>query len=165
MSSQDEMLISEFYEAKVHDFMDIRIWDLPLIEKEEPIPLVLSILDGKTHVWVINNVETKELLGVITRHDILQILAPPRNYYRVFSLSKMYNQGVAGMAQDIMTKHPITCQTDDTVAEALKKMIRHNIRRLAVVTENIIEGELTLRNLISKFYKATQYYPLHENKI
>jgi len=164
MPSQEEMLISEFYEAKVRDFMDIRIWDLPLIEKDESIPLVLSILDGKTHVLVINNVETKELLGVITRHDILQILAPPRNYYRVFSLPKMYPQGMMGTAEDIMTKHPITCQADDTVAEALKKMIRHNIRRLAVVTGSIIEGELTLRNLISKFYKATQYYPLHENQ-
>ena len=164
MTSQEEMLISEFYEAKVRDFMDIRIWDLPLIEKQAPIPLVLSILDGKTHVWVINNVEAKELLGVITRHDVLQILAPPRNYYRVFSLPKMYTHGVAGTAEDIMTKYPITCQADDTVAEALKKMIRHNIRRLAVVTDSIIEGELTLRNLISKFYKATQNYPFHETQ-
>ena len=165
MTSQDDKLISEFYEAKVRDFMDIRIWDLPLIEKEAPIPLVLSILDGKTHVWVINNAEAKELQGVITRHDILQILAPPSNYYRVFSFPKVYNHGIAGTAGDIMTKYPITCLADDTVNEALKKMIGHNIRRLAVVTENIIEGELTLRNLISKFYKATQYYPLHENQI
>ena len=127
-----------------------------------PIALVLSILDGKTHVWVVTDKKSKELVGVITRHDILQILAPPRNYYGVFSLPKLYHHGTGGQAEDIMTKNPITCRPDDTIAEALKKMIRHNIRRLAVVTDRAIEGELTLRNLISKFYKATQYYPLTE---
>ncbi|MGC9553791.1 MAG: CBS domain-containing protein [Thermoplasmatota archaeon] len=162
MPSREETLISEFYEAKVKDLMDIRVWDLPLIEKDAAIPLVLSILDGKTHVWVVESLKTKELVGVITRHDILQILAPPRTYYGVFSLPKLYHHGIEGRAEDIMTKNPVTCRPHDTVADALKKMIRHNIRRLAVVTDHTIEGELTLRNLICKFYKATQYYPLNE---
>jgi CBS domain-containing protein len=162
MSSREEGLIAEFYEAKVHDLMDIRIWDLPLIEQDASIPLVLSILDGKTHVWVVNDTQDKQLLGVITRHDILQILAPPRNYYGVFGLPKMQHQSLTGTAADIMTNHPIACRADETAAEALKKMIRHNIRRLAVVTDGIIESELTLRNLISKFYQATQRYPMNE---
>jgi CBS domain-containing protein len=164
MPSREEVLIGEFYEAKVSDLMDIRIWDLPLLEKNARIPLVLSILDGKTHVWVVDDLKNKHLLGVITRHDILQILAPPRNYYGIFSLPKMQHQSLAGQAADIMTKHPITCRADETAAEALKKMIRHNIRRLAVVADSTIEGELTLRNLISKFYKATQHYSLNEGK-
>lgn len=164
MGPKEDEFLAEFYDARVKDIMDIRVWDLPLIEKDAPIPLVLSILDGKTHVWVVTDKKSKELVGVITRHDILQILAPPRTYHGVFSLPKFYHHGIEGRAEDIMTKHPVTCRPHDTVAEALKKMIRHNIRRLAVVTDHTIEGELTLRNLICKFYKATQYYPLNEEK-
>ena len=158
MQSREEALIVEFYEAKVRDLMDIRIWDLPLIKKDASIPLVLSILDGKTHVWVVNDTKSKQLLGVITRHDILQILAPPHNYYGVSIPQKMQHRSLSGTAADIMTKNPITCRADETAAEALKKMIRHNIRRLAVVIDDTIESELTLRNLISKFYKATQRF-------
>ena len=64
-------LIPEFYKLHVKDLMDKRIWDLPLIEKDENIQHVLSILSGKSHVWVIDTKENNKLLGVITEHDVL----------------------------------------------------------------------------------------------
>jgi CBS domain-containing protein len=162
MSQPEDLLTTEFYDVPVRSLMDIRVWDVPIITKDEPILLVLSILDGKTHVWVVEDMQSKHLVGVITRHDILHILAPQRSRDSLFSITDL-RRGMSGTAKDIMTHHPVTCHPDDKVSDALLKMVRHNIRRLAVVTEEKIEGELTLRNLIGKYYKATQYHPVSDD--
>ena len=165
MVKENKKLTSEFYELKVEQIMDKKIWDIPLIEKEEPISHVLSILDGKSHVWVVDNMEKKELIGVITRHDVLNILAPPRTHYDMFSLPKSYHHGMVGKAEDVMTKNPITSKTDEKIVDVLQKMIRHRTRRLAVVTEDgRIEGEITLRHLIHIYYKAMQYHSITDEE-
>ncbi|MCK5635772.1 MAG: CBS domain-containing protein, partial [Thermoplasmatales archaeon] len=64
-------LISDFYELKVDQLMDKRVWDLPIIEEKEDVHHVLSILGARNHIWVVNNKEDKELVGVITEHDVL----------------------------------------------------------------------------------------------
>ena len=165
MNKEEKKLISEFYELKVEQLMDQKIWDLPLIKKDAPISHVLSILDGKSHVWVVNDLEKKELVGVITRHDVLNILAPPRTYYNVFSLPKSYHHGTVGKAEDIMTRDPVTSKLNEKIVDVLQKMIRHKMRRLAVVTDDgKIEGEITLRHLICKYYKASQYHLILDEK-
>ena len=161
MKKNEEKLISDFYELKVEQLMDTKIWDLPLIEKDAPISNVLSILDGKSHVWVVKDMKKKELVGVITRHDVLNILAPPRTYYSVFSLPKSYHHGTVGKAEDVMTRDPITSKPNEKIVDVLQKMIRHRMRRLAVVSaDGKIEGEITLRHLICKYYKASEYHPI-----
>jgi predicted transcriptional regulator len=160
MRKNEEKLMAEFYELKVSQVMNDKLWDLPLIQKEEPISYALSILDGKSHVWVVNNLQEKELVGVITRHDVLQILAPPRALYAMFSFAKSYFHGTIGKVEDIMTKEPIICKPDDKIVDVLQKMIRHGIRRVAVVVDRKIVGEITLRHLICKYYKASQYHPI-----
>ncbi len=163
MKKEESKLISEFYELKVEQLMDKKIWDLPLIEKDMPIDNVLSILDGKSHVWVVENKNNKKLIGIITRHDVLQVLAPPRDYYNFFTLPKTYPHGTKGNAEDIMRKDPITCKPNDRIVDALLKMIRHSIRRLAVESDNVLIGEITLSHLIHKYYLATQYHSITDD--
>jgi len=164
MKKGESKLISEFYELKVEQLMDKKIWDLPLIEKDMPIDNVLSILDGKSHVWVVENKNDKELIGVITRHDVLQVLAPPREYYNVFTLPKTYPHGTKGKAEDIMSVNLIVCYPGEKIVDVLQKMIRHRVRRLAVVLkDNKILGEITLRHLIHEYYMASQYFPIINN--
>jgi len=43
-------LISDFYELRVDQIMNKRMWDLPLIEGKEDIHHVLSILGGRRHI-------------------------------------------------------------------------------------------------------------------
>ena len=165
MVKENKRLISEFYELKVEQIMDKKIWDIPLIVKDEPIDHVLSILDGKSHVWVVNNMEDKELVGVITRHDVLNILAPPRTFYDVFSLPKSRYHGTVGKAEDVMTRDPITSKPDEKIVDVLQKMIRHRTRRLAVINdEGKIGGEITLRHLIHVYYKAMQYHSILDER-
>lgn len=161
MKKEDTKLISEFYELKVEQIMDRKIWDLPVIGKDEPISHVLSILDGKSHVWVVEDLKKKDLIGIITRHNVLYALSPPRRYYTFFSVPETCcHYGTKGVAEDIMKRDPITCKPDEKIVDVLQKMIRHQIRRLAVVKDEKIEGEITLKHLIHKYYRASQYYSI-----
>jgi len=158
-------LIADFYELRVEQLMDKKIWDIPLIEKDAPLVNVLSILDGKSHVWVVENKEEKKILGVITRHDVLNILLPPRAQYDVFSVPKFRHHDISGRAENVMTRDPVTCKPDQKILEVLQKMIRHRVRRLPVVTsDSKITGEITLKHLIHKYYLASQYYKIVEDE-
>ena len=159
-------LISDFYELKVNQLMDKRVWDLPLIEKNDDIHHVLSILGGRNHIWVVENKNDKELVGIITEHDILSILTPKKFPSYVFGIPDISSikHGTAKTAEDVMSHRVIDCNPDDKIIDALMKMVKYNLRRLPVLDGKKIVGELTLHQLIRKFYAGTQYHPLIEDE-
>ena len=73
---REKRLVPEFYNLKAKQLMDKRAWDLPIVDKNEDIFHILNILGARNHIWVVNNKEDKELIGIITEHDALSILAP-----------------------------------------------------------------------------------------
>jgi predicted transcriptional regulator len=164
---KSKKLISDFYELKVNQLMDKRIWDLPLIEKNEDIYHVLNILGGRNHIWVVNDKKEKELVGVITEHDVLSILAPKKFPSYVFGIPNISSlkHGTAKTAEDVMHSKVIGCNPNEKIIDALMKMVKYELRRLPVIEKNIIIGELTLHQLIRKFYDATQYHPIIENDV
>jgi len=165
MKKNEPKLISGFYELKVSQLMDKKVWDLPIVSKDTSIIDILSILDGRSHVWVVDDSENKELVGVITRQDVLEILAPPRTSYRIFSVPKFQYRDTKGKAEDVMNKDPIVSSCDEKIVNVLQKMIKHHIRRLPVVSkDNRIIGEITLKHLIHKFYLASQYHPIADEE-
>lgn len=160
--SEKNRLVSDFYEMRVKQIMDRRFWDLPLIEEKEDILHVLSILGGRSHIWVIKDKELMNLVGVITEHDILSILAPKQVSSYVFGLPNIRSirHGTAKTARDIMTSKVVTCKPEDKIIDALNKMLEYELRRLPVVHDDKLIGELTLHHLIRKYYAATQYHPI-----
>jgi predicted transcriptional regulator len=163
MKCDDSRLIKEFYELPIAKLMNNNFGDISIIQKDAPIENVLSILDGRSHVWVVNSIEKRDLVGIITRQDVLHILAPPRKYYNVFSVPKQYIHGTCGMAEDVMTKDPVSCKPNESVVQILVKMMRHRVRRIAVVEKNVFVGEITIRHLIHKYYLATQYFSIENH--
>jgi len=161
MSKRDK-LVSDFYELKVKQIMDKRVWDLPIIEENDDIHHVLAILGARNHIWVVKDKEEKEFSGVITEHDVLSILAPKHLPSYVFGMPDIgsLKHGTAKTAEDIMCHRVITCDPDDTILDALQKMVKYKLRRLPVIKDKKIVGELTLNQLIRKFYDATQYHPI-----
>jgi len=155
-------LIPEFYELAVEYIMDKGAWDLPLVEKDTEIRHVLSILRGKSHVWVVDNMENKNVLGVITEHDVLSILSPKKLPPYLFGISdiKSLYYGTANTASDIMAKKLVKCSPKTSIKEVLNKMNDYGIRRLPVTDNGKIVGEITLHQIIKKYYAATQYHPL-----
>jgi len=164
MKKDEPKLISGFYELKVEQLMDKKVWDIPIVDKDAPIINVLSILDGRSHVWVVNNPKNKELTGVVTRQDVLEILAPPKTSYSMFSVPRYKLRGTEGKVEDVMNKDPITARCDEKIVEVLQRMIKHRIRRLPVIDKNKkILGEITLQHLIHKFYLASQYHSITDD--
>ena len=159
-------LIPDFYGLQVKHLMDKRVWDLPLIEHDDDIHHVLNILGARNHIWVVKNKNTKELVGVITEHDVLSILAPKNFPSYVFGMPdiRSLHHGTAKTAGDIMTTKVVSCDQEDKIVDILQRMTKHRLRRLPVLENNIIIGELTLRQLIRKYYDATQYHPITEDE-
>ena len=159
--------MKDFYNLKVQDLMDKRVWDLPIVEENEDIHHILSILGARNHIWVVKNKEKKELVGVITEHDVLSILAPKQFPSYVFGMpdATSIHHGTAQTAGDIMCcRGVVTCHKKDRISDVLANMTKHRLRRLPVIENNILVGELTLNQLIRKYYNATQYEPIADNK-
>jgi predicted transcriptional regulator len=157
-------LTPDFYELRVKHLMDRRVWDLPLIEENEDIHHVLNILGARNHIWVVKDKKSKELVGVITEHDVLSIIAPKRFPSYMFGMPdiKSIHHGTARTAGDIKCVRLITCEKEDKIIHVLQKMTKYGLRRLPVVENKKIIGELTLHQLIRKYYDATQYHTITE---
>ena len=161
-NNRDKKLVTSFYELKVKQIMDKRVWDLPLIEEDDDVFHVLSILGGRNHIWVVKSKSERTITGIITEHDVLSILAPKDLPSYVFGMPdiKSLQHGTAKTAKDIMCNKVISCHPDDKILDALHKMVKYRLRRLPVIENQCIIGELTLHQLIRKYYAATQYHPL-----
>lgn len=151
--AKEKKLIPEFYEIPAKEIMDKRVGDLSLIEKNASIDRVLSILTESDHVWVVESRGSKKLVGIITEHDILDIFSP-RKKVSYFGLpnKKALHYETFEKAGHIMSRNPIRCSPDERVKDALNKMVVHRIRRIPVVENDEIAGEITLNHLIKKFY-------------
>jgi predicted transcriptional regulator len=155
-------LIADFYELPVEQIMNTHLWDIPIISKNEDIANVLNILCGRHHIWVIDNKKNKDLIGVITEHDVLDTLTPKNFSPYMFGVPDLRSlqYGTVKTAEDIMSKKIITCCPDEKVIDILKRMKKFRLRRLPVCKNNHLVGEITLHQLIQKFYKATQYHDI-----
>ena len=159
-------LTPDFYKLTVKQLMDKRVWDLPIIAEDDNIHHVLNILSGRNHIWVVKEKKEKELVGIVTEHDVLSILAPKSFPSYVFGMPdiKSIHHGTAKTAGDVMCTRLVTCQEDDKIQHVLETMTKHRLRRLPVVEDKKIIGELTLHQLIRKYYDATQYHPITEDE-
>lgn len=143
--------VSKFYGLKVKEIMQKR--GLPLIEKDAPVGRVLSLLPERTHVWVTESKRSRKIVGVITEHDVLSILAPGRPTY-TFGLPNMRSPHW-GTVEGIMSRRLIKCSPDGTMKDVLDKMMKHGVRRLPVMKRNnVIVGEIRLYHIIKKFSAA-----------
>jgi len=63
-----------------------------------------------------------------------------------------------------MTTKVVSCRQGDKLLDVLQQMTRYRLRRLPVLKDKEIIGELTLNQLIRKYYSATQYHSITENE-
>jgi len=151
--AEEKKLIPEFYEIPAKDIMDKRVRELPLIEKDADIDRVLSVLTESDHVWVVESRGGRKLVGIITEHDILNIFSPTKKVsYFGLPDKKASHYETFEKAGHIMSRNPIRCRPDEKVKDALNKMMVHRIRRIPVVENDEIAGEITLHHLIRKFH-------------
>lgn len=145
--------LEHFYKKKVKEVMDIRHWDLPIIEKEAPLEDVLTILSVKDRIWVVDNTKDKNLYGIITDKNFFEHLLPPRIPRYGFFISDIKSFAHKGKktAETMMTKHLIKCHPETTIKDVIIKMKKYQIKRLPITKNGKIIGEITLQDIIRGF--------------
>jgi len=150
---------SEFFELKIKDVMKKRSWDIPIIQMDSELLEVLAILCTNDHVWVVEDLKKKNLIGIITEHDILHALRPIKRH-RFFGVPSRNGLGLSlfETAEQIMSQDPFTCTLEMKVKDVLHTMEAHSVRRMPVVKEenNEIISEVTVHQLIKEYYRAVK---------
>jgi CBS domain-containing protein len=142
----------EFGDVLVSEVMNP---DPPVVEKSASLCKVARILRRHSHVFVVEETEAgvRTVLGVVTEKDFLQLLNPlPDKMYTtgVFRPKSLYH-GDMSTAGEIMVSPVISCTPDSTVAQALDLLWERRIRHLAVVENNRLTGELSMKGIIAAY--------------
>lgn len=103
---------------------------------------VLEILKTK-HISGVPIVKNGELLGIVTRTDLLQ--NPEEEQIAL-----------------IMTRNPITISPDKSIAEAARLILENNIRRLPVVKNSTLLGILTIADIVGAIAKLNITTPISD---
>jgi len=154
--SDESDFVSKIYDTKVKDFMKTFSGDTHFVEKNANVNSIFSILNKKNHVWVVENKENPQLVGVITEFDTLSLFSPPYEPMQSFDKPslKSFQYGLSFTAEDIMSKKPLTTSPEEKIVDVLQKMKQHKIKQLPVVDENDkLLGEITLHSFIDKYDK------------
>jgi CBS domain-containing protein len=141
-----------FYDIPVAEIMNR---NPPLVEKDASIHAVAKKVSMKRrHVWVVEGKDSRKLVGVITEKDLLDVISPlPKKCYAIGVIRpRSLRHTELEKAEDIMAKPVIKCCLKTTVEEALRLMMSHKIRRLAVTENDEILGELSLTNVIHAYF-------------
>jgi CBS domain-containing protein len=154
--SEKKKSITDFYETKVKDIMQTNKSEIPCIEEKAEVASVLSSLNKRDHVWVMDSKEPTQLVGVITESDTIALFSPPLTSSQSFDNpdTRSLQFGVILTAEEIMSKKPVTASPDEKIRDILVKMKEQKIKHLPVVDENIrLIGEISLSRLIQEYSK------------
>jgi CBS domain-containing protein len=141
----------EFEDVPAREVMNT---EPPLLEQSANVCRVARMLRRYSHLWIVTEKGSRTLVGVITESDFIDLLSPipDRAYATGMLKSRSLQQGQMSTAGDAMVTPVITCAPDTPVSEALELFRERDIRHLAVVENNEIIGELSLKGIIAAFY-------------
>ncbi|HYP14040.1 MAG TPA: CBS domain-containing protein [Bryobacteraceae bacterium] len=89
-------------------------------------------------VPVVEDEQTKKLIGIITDRDIVINVIAER-------------KSLETTVDEVMTRNPVTCRPDDSIQNAMDRMAQHQVRRIPVV-----DGKDRVVGIISQADLATR---------
>jgi len=107
-------------------------------------------------VWVVEDMETRNICGVITEHDVLNLLQPRSPPTHMFGPMDMQRWTRRYMKDIIVCSRLVVARPEDTIQKALLKMKRHGFRRLPIVNNGELIGEVTLHTLLKRYCDIIQ---------
>jgi len=90
--------------------------------------------------------EQGRLVGILSEKDCL----------RIFANEAFFSQNVEGHVEDYMSKDVMTIDPDDDVFKAADIFIKHSFRRLPVVDDGNLVGQLSRRDVLTSSLKLVQ---------
>lgn len=105
--------------------------------RESVSSLLRSMIDNNIGAVIV--VEKERPVGIITEKDVLEkAIIKNKDVYKT-------------KAEDVMSKPLISIESDRSIKEAIELMRKHNIRRLAVLSNGVLVGLVTERRLAVSF--------------
>lgn len=154
-------ILRQFHQMEVSSIMKADLWDMCYVTPDASIEEVFTLLSSRKHVWVVSGKKSMKLQGLITERDLVDVIAPrkidPYNFsWSPSSLRSLIFGGIE-KAGDIMTTDLVKVKPDDTMGEALLKMKKHHLKRLPVVENGKLVGEVTIKSIIIRFKKVMRW--------
>jgi len=154
--NEEQTAISTLYHSKVKDLFETITGKDSYVEKSEKIENVFVLFDTKNHLWVVDDIVSLHIIGVITESDTIPLLAPAYTPLQSFDKPSLQSlqYGLPLTAQEVMSTQPIVAHTEDPIVDVIMIMKQHQITQLPVVddTDRLI-GEITLRRLLQEYIK------------
>jgi CBS domain-containing protein len=123
--------------TKIKDLMTRDIISVNLNDSVDKIALVMT----EKRIGSVLVYDNDDFIGLITKRDMLErVLLDCLNPCEIF-------------AKDIVTKNPITMSDQEIVANCLKMMYKHKIKRIPIISseEGKIIGIITSYDIIAAF--------------
>jgi len=126
----------------------------PMVEKDASIREIVPKVCKERHVWVVDRKGSREIVGIITEKDLLDVVSPlPLKCHIVGVITPAsLRHAHFEKAEDIMAKPVLKCHPDTKMEEALRFMANNRVRRLAVTENDEIIGELTANIVITTYF-------------
>lgn len=133
---------------------DVMTTEVPTVEICANVCKVARLLRRISHAWVIQERGSREVLGIVTEREFLDLLSPmpEREYATGVIRPKSLYHGEMDTAEAFMSKPVVSCSPLSTVVSALETLREKRIRRLAVVDEGQLVGEISLKGIIAAYY-------------
>jgi CBS domain-containing protein len=154
--NEEQTAISILYHRKVKDLLETTVVKDSYVEKSEKIENVLVLFETKNHLWVVDDIVSLRVIGVLTESDTIPLLAPAYTPLQSFDKPPLqsFQYGLPLTVQEVMSTQPILAHTDDPIVDVIMKMKQHQITQLPVVNEtDQLIGEITLRRLLKEYIK------------
>jgi len=133
--------LQKFNEVKVTEFM---IKDPLYTSPNEKISTteLLMLRKNVGCLPVVNNSKSKKVIGIISQRDIR------------LARFAMNLESPNTRVRDLMTPDPIIAKKTDSLTEILEKLVKHDIERLPVISDNEeLIGFITKQSIIETIYK------------
>ncbi len=106
-----------------------------IISKKDTLKKAVHVMD-EHNIGVLAIVENEKPVGVLTERDILR---------RVVAKGLDLEES---KVEDVMTKNPVTIESESSILEATRMMSENNFRRLLVVKKGKLVGLITAKDVI-----------------
>ena len=150
-----EQALERFHSLKLMD-INPGTASMPVVPEDADLMSVLKTLRTRHHVWVVQDKESMELVGVIRYMDVIDVLLPPEAHkFRLGMTSRTMKSllGGAAKAGDVAERQVLTIDENETVLDALRKMRKYKSQVLAIVEGERLVGEVSLRILIDELLR------------
>jgi predicted transcriptional regulator len=156
--SEKNTIIAEMYASSIKDIFEPVDEKNACVQKSDDMKSIFSHLSTKTHVWVVDDLREKHVIGIITETDTIQLFAPPYTSLQSYDIPSFqsFQYGLSMTAEELMSKQPLIVKSDEKIIKVIEIMKEQHIKQLAVVDEQErFIGEITLSRLIKEYLKRS----------